>query len=369
MDLGILPSEILDKRAAILKALLGPAWLGPAWRDGLSAASAGQSWASMERCYGRLVGSLLPGLGYLRQLGQGVSGRTGEGVVLGSVLALRDVPVALIHAMRVGMIISPSGITTCCRVSAGDLLRGIVPLLAWMYCLNDKRLEMAHDVRTPDKRPLERTIVLLSAMSGAGKSVVASLIEQFANLLQGYPQVQSIGMDGWHLPNRVIQARMFTDESGQVVPLATRKGSPESFDVKALAREVESLARDSSPAQLPVYDRTSHEPAANAVTVGSPIVLLEGNYLLLQGQGWEDVAKMACGTVWLDVPVELARRSIVERHVACGRTREEAEARWRGNDWPNAAAALRGRPHADAVIYLDGARRICFVHRTQGLRG
>ena len=328
--MSVLPSEILDQRLAVLRTLLGPGWLGPAWIDSRSAGLTGQDWASMERCYGRLVSWLLPGLRHLCQPGGGGGVRTVVGTSSDPALSVPDVPVALMHALRGGMTASPSGIDTFCRVTAGDLLGGIVPFLAWMYCLHEKRRGLVLDARESDQVPLARCIVLLAAVPGAGKSVVASLVEQFASLLKGYPRVQSIGMDGWHLPNQVIQSRTFTDESGRVVPLVGRKGSPESFDVKALANEVRSLAWDPEPAKLPVYDRRRHEPVAGAVTVAAPIVLLEGNYLLMQAQGWEGVAGIACGSAWLDVPIALARQSIVARHMAGGRTRQEAEAKWRG---------------------------------------
>ena len=83
-----------------------------------------------------------------------------------------------------------------------------------------------------------RCLVLLAAIPGAGKSVIASMIEQFSLLLKGMPAVQSIGMDGWHLPNRVIRSRKTTNEAGWIVPLSTRKGSPESFDIKRLMSDL-----------------------------------------------------------------------------------------------------------------------------------
>jgi pantothenate kinase len=205
--------------------------------------------------------------------------------------------------------------------------------------------------------------MLLAAIPGAGKSVIASIIEQFSLLLKGMPAVQSIGMDGWHLPNRVIQSRKTTNEAGWIVPLSTRKGSPQSFDVKTLVADLRSLVSDASAVRLPAYDRALHEPVPDAVLVGTPIVLLEGNYLLLQGQGWEEAGDLACGAAWLDVPFDLARRSILDRHAATGRATQEADTKWVTNDGPNSMAALRSRNRADVVLHLDAARRMQFMHR------
>ncbi len=172
---------------------------------------------------------------------------------------------------------------------AWDLLHGIVPFLAWLYCL--------HDLRLAAGLPAPRSLVLLAAIPGAGKSVVCSMLEQFSRLLKNFPSIQAIGMDGWHLPNAVIQARTIRDESGRTVPLASRKGSPDSFDVKALTRDLRALLSAGPAARLPVYDRSRHEPLADAIHVDAPIVLLEGNYLLMQAQGWQEVGHsgVRCG--------------------------------------------------------------------------
>ncbi len=313
----------------------------------------------MERCYGRHVAWLLPGLQHLCRLGRGkLDNLTPDRTLLDPTLAVQDVPVALLHAVRSGLVVSPAGVSTSCYVTASDLLEGVVPLLAWLYCLNDRRLEAGRD-------DLARCLILLAAVPGAGKSVVVNLLAQFSGFLKGYPAIQVIGMDGWHFPNRILKVRTAKDEFGQIVPLASRKGSPNSFDVKGLVSDMESLVRDPASVGLPVYDRTLHDPVPDSVQVNAPIVLLEGNYLLLQGQGWEGLVDFASGSIWMDVPLELAQASVLQRHMAVGRTRQEAESKWAGNDWPNALTAMRGRPLADAVLYMDGARRIRFVHRPQ----
>jgi putative kinase len=377
MRSNISPSDVFNRRLALLKALLGAGWLGPSWPDctGSPAAEPDQiyasDWAAMERRYGQLVHRLLPGLSHVCRPGvrEADSRNVPNGAArsaaapTGSIdrtlhdpsLSPLDVPVAALHALRTGMLVSPAGINTSCVITAGDLLNGIVPFLAWLYCL--------HDQYTASPGRPQRCLVLLAAIPGAGKSVICSLLEQLSRLLKRCPAVQSIGMDGWHLPNRAIQARTIRETSGRIVPLAARKGSPESFDVKRLTLDLQSLVSDPSPARMPVYDRTSHEPIPEAVLVGAPIVLLEGNYLLLQGQGWEEVGDLACGAAWLDVPLALAHRSMLDRHRVSGRSLEESENKWVTNDGPNATAALRSRGNADVVLHMDSARRMHFMHR------
>jgi pantothenate kinase len=359
MRFSVLPSEILDKRMALLMAMLGPGWLGRERVGGVPAPHAVHEWADLERCYGRLVSWLECGLGYVcgsqgRPAGDGTDETAWQNSGFGS----GDVPVALVRALRRGLTVSASGVKTYCRVSASDLLDGILPLLAWVYCLNDRRL--AADLKGSGPY---RCLVLLAGIPGGGKSVVAGLVEVFGRLLAGFPHIQTVGMDGWHLANRAIEGRWMTDESGEVVPLAGRKGSPESFDLDLLTSDIRLLVGQSAPIKLPAYDRGRHDPVGAKVLVDAPIVLLEGNYVGLRAQGWDKLAELAGGSVWLDASVRLAEASMVGRHMFSGRSRSEAESKWRCNDWPNAMMALGCRPQADAVIYLDGARRMRFAHR------
>jgi putative kinase len=373
----ISPSSVLNRRLALLKALLGAGWLGPSWPDGADSSAAesdrirASDWAAMERRYGQLVNRLLPGLSHVcrpgvreadsRNVPNGAarcvaaSDKSIDHTLCDPWLSPRDVPVATLHALREGMLVSHSGINTSCVITAGDLLNGIVPFLAWLYCL--------HDQRTGSPGGPQRSLVLLAAIPGAGKSVICSILEQLSRLLKDYPAVQSTGMDGWHLPNRAIQARTIRETSGRIVPMAARKGSPESFDVKRLTIDLQSLVSDPSPVRMPVYDRTLHEPIPEAVLICAPIVLIEGNYLLLQGQGWEKVGDLACGYAWLDVPLALAHQSMLDRHMVGGRSLEESENKWVTNDGPNALTALRSRGNADVVLHMDSARRMHFMHR------
>jgi len=358
MGLSVLPSEILAKRMALVRTLLGPGWLPQALADGPSAGTV-RTWVQLERCYGRLARWLERGLGHLCRLGSSSAGEDGGGDADWlEDLSGRDVPVAVMHALREGVVVTCSGIRTCCNFTAGDLLEWIVPLLAWLYCLNDRRVARATEGSTA-----RRCLVLLAGVPGGGKSVAAALVERFGRLLRDFPRIQVVGMDGWHLASRAMSRRWITDVRGNRLPLTERKGSPQSFDLQGLTRDVRGLVMQSATAKLPYYDRQAHEPVAGRLLVDSPIVLLEGNYLALKALGWEKLAELACGVVWLDAPLGLAERSIVLRHMLCGRSRIEAESRWVRNDWPNALVAIRGRPNADAVLVVDGMRRMHFVHR------
>ena len=57
------------------------------------------------------------------------------------------------------------------------------------------------------------------------------------------------------------------------------KGCPETFDIEKLKNKIAQLKKEDT--KWPVYDRTIHDVIEDAVTVERQIVLVEGNWLLL----------------------------------------------------------------------------------------
>ena len=130
-----------------------------------------------------------------------------------------DVPVIVLEILRRGLTVRPAGVETLCRIEPYDLLQCIVPFLAYLYCLHDRRLAPLAEGR------MARCLVARSAVPGAGKSVLAAVLEEFSRLLKTYPRMQVIGMDGLRFSNRELRSRCFQDESGHNVSLASRKAS------------------------------------------------------------------------------------------------------------------------------------------------
>jgi pantothenate kinase len=75
----------------------------------------------------------------------------------------------------------------------------------------------------------------------------------------------------------------------------------------------------------------------------------EGNYLL----HWTAVRELL-DEVWfveIDEPTRLRR--LIDRHMAYGRTRAEAEDRAHGSDQRNAELITAGRADADLIVHSD----------------
>lgn len=183
-----------------------------------------------------------------------------------------------------------------------------------------------------------RRILGITGAPGAGKT---SLCTALALALGS----AVVGMDGFHLANVEL------DRLGR----AARKGAPDTFDVDGYAACLERL-RDSEDAIIyaPAFDRRLEESIAGAIAVAReiPLVLTEGNYLLLEAANWRRV-RAAIDCVWfLDVDPELRRQRLVARHESHGRPSADAAEWVRTVDEPNAELIQRTKSHADLVVTL-----------------
>ena len=166
---------------------------------------------------------------------------------------------------------------------------------------------------------------------------------QLSRTEEGLTPVQALGMDGFHYPNRYLAAHTILRD-GEEIPLISIKGAPETFDVHALAAKL-GAAREES-VTFPVYDRRIHDAVPDAVTADAPILLVEGNWLLLDEEPWRDLCGLADYRLRIDAAPELLRDRLIARKVQGGSTAEDAAAFYEASDAPN---ILRFAAHAGAA--------------------
>jgi len=186
-----------------------------------------------------------------------------------------------------------------------------------------------------------RRILGLVGPPGAGKSTVA---QQLVDALDGAAVL--LPMDGFHLAN-VELARL-----GR----AGRKGAPDTFDaggyVALLQRVRGQQAGRGGTVYAPAFRREIEEPIASAIPIPAdvPLVITEGNYLLLERDGWAGVKPLLDEAWYVDVDDALRRQRLVERHMRFGRTREAALAWEAGTDQPNALLIAATAVRADWLL-------------------
>jgi pantothenate kinase len=187
-----------------------------------------------------------------------------------------------------------------------------------------------------------RTILGLAGPPGAGKSTLASAL---GAALSDCAVV--VGMDGFHLANAELRR----------LDRLERKGAPDTFDSYGYAALLVRLRANTEPVvYAPVFDRTVDESVGSAVPVSRdvPLVITEGNYLLLDRDGWS-TARQCIDQVWfLEVPDEIRLHRLARRHMQFGLAPEPALERASGTDGNNATIVLGTRARADLLIRVAG---------------
>lgn len=172
-----------------------------------------------------------------------------------------------------------------------------------------------------------RVIAALAGAPGSGKSTVAErLCEALKAKRPGLAAV--LPMDGYHYDDL------------HLVPagLRPRKGAPETFDVGGLYHTLVRLrARDEDFVAVPVFDRDIEIARAGARMIPAevPVIIAEGNYLLLGQAPWSRLRAMFDVAALVDVPEPVLRERLTARWRHYNLSPDEIAWKLDGNDLPN----------------------------------
>lgn len=189
--------------------------------------------------------------------------------------------------------------------------------------------------------PGERHLLGIVGPPGSGKSTLA---EQVRTGLGDDAVV--VPMDGFHLANEVLAD----------LGLTLRKGAPDTFDAAGFVTLLRRLrSPEESVVYAPQFRRAIEEAISSAIPVPrrTPLVVVEGNYLLLDDGPWQQVRSLLDEVWYLEVPAGERRERLMRRHERHGRGPQEAAAWVAHNDTPNAATVESTRERADLVIHPD----------------
>jgi pantothenate kinase len=187
-----------------------------------------------------------------------------------------------------------------------------------------------------------RFIVAIAGPPGAGKSTLADALQE--ELTRRGEKSAVLPMDGFHMDNGILEER----------GLLKRKGAPETFDVRAFIDIVSAVRKADEEVLVPVFDRSREIAIASARPVApeTRIILVEGNYLLLDEAPWSRLDGMFDLSIFVGPSYEVLEERLRQRWIHYGLDAAGIEWKLYGNDLPNGKRIIDNSRLADIAIEI-----------------
>lgn len=186
-------------------------------------------------------------------------------------------------------------------------------------------------------------MVALAGPPASGKSTSAERLADELNVLPNL-RAQIVPMDGFHYDDAVLAQ----------LGLSSRKGAPNTFDVAGFMDILERLKTSYKKAEVavPLFDRDRElsRNAARLIDRESNVVIVEGNYLLLNQAPWGEVAELFDLTAMIECKESILQARLTQRWADQGYDQSRAQAWIETNDLPNIRTVHENSGLADFIL-------------------
>lgn len=194
-----------------------------------------------------------------------------------------------------------------------------------------------------------RIFAFLSAIPGCGKTTLSLFLEYLSRQSDEYTNIQAMGMDGFHYPNAYLKTH-YMQEDGKDVLLMERKGSYASFDIEKLRTKIiEGKQCDNI---WPIYSRNIHDVMQDVIPLKETIILLEGNYLLLNDYGWQHMIDYCDDSIFIEAEESEVKERLITRKIQGGLNREAAVHFYHNSDYKNVVLLIQHHHKANVELLM-----------------
>jgi pantothenate kinase len=187
-----------------------------------------------------------------------------------------------------------------------------------------------------------RYIVAIAGPPASGKTTLAQkLCDDINSKVSASPCVV-VPMDGFHLDNEKL------DQMG----IRHIKGAPQTFDAEGFVELIQQIRLDNGAVVIPEFNRK-----LDAVVLGDQsinpdhrIIVVEGNYLLLDESPWGQLKAMFDLSVMLTPEEKTLEKRLISRWEKYAHSEEEAKVCAYSNDILNSKYALAHSMQADITL-------------------
>lgn len=188
----------------------------------------------------------------------------------------------------------------------------------------------------------KRFIVALAGPPASGKTTLAQNLCESINVKVSASRCVIVPMDGFHLDNKIL------DNMG----IRHIKGAPQTFDAERFIQLMQRIRGDTDTLAIPEFNRE-----LDAVVIGGRcvnlehrIIIVEGNYLLLNEAPWDQLHAIFDLSVMLAPTLKTLEERLIWRWQTHGYSAQQAKIRASSNDIPNAKYAVENSIQADITV-------------------